>query len=332
MYDCILFDIDGVLVDIRKSYNAAIKETVEYVLKFITGNSFRALVTDQIILKFRQSGGFNNDIDTSYAIILAILANPPKNISQGRKFLAKIAENCDESGYVSVEKFLAIYDIVRWKKILAYPAPVKESMLARVFDEIFYGPDLFRKQDHLEPKYFTSGKPLIKNDKLAASARTMNKLNKMLHGNLALVSGRSRLAAEHSLQPIIKYFNYDASVFLEDKRREYAKPNPYAIKHAMKVMGAKTAVYVGDSAEDLFMARRAEKETGAEIAFVGVYGNSSEPDKTIDKFKQEDVEAIIRSVNQLPNIINKVHTCSLRHTWLLPEERRELKGSQRRRR
>ena len=163
MYDCILFDIDGVLVDIRKSYNTAIKETVGYMLKFITGSSFRTLVTDQIILKFRQSGGFNNDMDTSYAITLAILANPPNNISQGRKFLAKVAEILT-SGYISVEKFLAIYDIDKWKKMLNYPAPLEDSMLARVFDEIFYGPDLFRKQDHLEPKYWTTGRPLIKND------------------------------------------------------------------------------------------------------------------------------------------------------------------------
>ena len=121
-YDCVLFDIDGVLVDIRKSYNAAIKETVDYVLKFITGNnSFRTLVTDQIILKFRQSGGFNNDTDTSYAIILAILANPPKSISQGRKFLTQVAENSDESGYISVEKFLAIYGIDTWKKSTNLP-------------------------------------------------------------------------------------------------------------------------------------------------------------------------------------------------------------------
>jgi HAD superfamily phosphatase len=306
MYDCILFDIDGVLVDIRKSYNAAIKETVGYMLKFITGSSFRTLVTDQIILKFRQSGGFNNDMDTSYAITLAILANPPNNISQGRKFLAKVAENSDESGYISVEKFLAIYDIEKWKKMLNYPAPVEDSMLAQVFDEIFYGPDLFRKQDHLEPKYWTTGRPLIKNDRLAVSAKTMKKLHKMFKGNLAIVSGRSRLAAEYSLQPIIKYFNSDACIFLEDKKREYAKPNPYAVKHTMKVLGARTAVYVGDSTEDLLMARRAEKETGAKIAFVGIYGNNSEPDKAIDKFKQERVEAIIRSVNQLPNIINKV--------------------------
>jgi HAD superfamily phosphatase len=307
MYDCVLFDIDGVLVDIRKSYNAAIKETVEYMLKFITGSSFQRLVTDQIILKFRQCGGFNNDTDTSYAITLATLANPPKNISEGRKFLALVAENADESGRISVEKFLAIYDIDKWKKVLTYPAPVKDSMLARVFDEIFYGPDLFRKQDHLEPKYWTIGRPLIKNDKLAVTVKTMKKLNKMFKGNLAVVSGRSRLAAEYSLKPLMKYFNCDACVFLEDKKREYAKPNPYAVKHAMKVMSARTAIYVGDSVEDLLMARRAEKKTGAKIAFVGIYGNSSEPGKTIYKFKQEGVEAILRSVNQLPNIINKVH-------------------------
>ena len=332
MYECVLFDIDGVLVDIRKSYNAAIKETVNYVLKFITGNSFRTLVTDQIILKFRQSGGFNNDTDTSYAIILAILANPPKNILQGRKFLVQVADNSDESGYISVEKFLASYGIGKWKKLLNYPAPVKDSMLARVFNEIFYGPELFREQDHLEPKYWTFGRPLIMNDRLAVRAKTMKKLNKMFQGNLAIVSGRSRLAAEYSLQPIIKYFHPDACVFLEDKKRRYAKPNPYAVKHAMKVMGARTAIYVGDSAEDLLMARRAEKEIGAKIAFIGVYGNSSEPYKTIDMFKQEGIEAIIRSVNQLPNIINKIHCCSLKYTWLLPEEKRESKESQRRRR
>jgi HAD superfamily phosphatase len=307
MYDCVLFDIDGVLVDIRKSYNAAIKETVEYMLKFITGSSFQRLVTDEIILKFRQSGGFNNDTDTSYAITLATLANPPKNISEGRKFLALVAENADESGRISVEKFLAIYDIDKWKKVLTYPALVKDSLLARVFDEIFYGPDLFRQQNHLEPKYWTTGRPLIKNDKLAVTVKTMKKLNKMFKGNIAIVSGRSKLAAEYSLKSVIKYFNSDACVFLEDKKREYAKPNPYAVKHAMKVMSARTAIYVGDSVEDLLMARRAEKETGMKIAFVGIYGNSSELGKTIYKFKQEGVKAVMRSVNQLPNIINKVH-------------------------
>lgn len=305
MHDCALFDIDGVLVDIRKSYNAAIKKTVEFMLKQTTGKAFRGLVTDQIILKFRQSGGFNNDTDTTYAITLAMLANPQKNIASARKFLLKVAENADESGYASVEKFLADFGVEKWKGVLVYPAPVKDSTLARVFDELFYGPELFRKQNNLEPKY-ASGRPLIKNDKLAVSKKTMQKLHRMFNGNLAIVSGRSRLAAEYSLAPVMQYFNIDACVFLEDEKREYAKPNPYAIKRAMQAMGANTAVYAGDSAEDLLMARRAEKETGKKIAFVGIYGYSPQPAKTIAKFKREDVEALAKSVNQLPNTINKV--------------------------
>ena len=39
----------------------------------------------------------------------------------------------------------------------------------------------------------------------------------MFKGNLAIVTGRSRLAAEYSLKSLIKYFNSDACVFLEDK-------------------------------------------------------------------------------------------------------------------
>jgi len=306
MFDCALFDIDGVLVDIRKSYNAAIKKTVEYMLKSTTGRSFRNLVTDQIILKFRASGGFNNDTDTTYAITLAMLAGPARNLVEGRKFLMQVAGNADESGYLSVEKYLAKDGIERWKKLLAYPAPVSDSMLARVFDELFYGPELFKQQDHLEPKYWAGGTPLIKNDRLAVRRTTMKKLHGMLEGNLAIVSGRSRLAAEYSLKPVMKYFNLDACVFLEDEKREYAKPNPYAIKHAMQLMNARTAVYAGDSAEDLLMARRAEKEGRVKITFIGVYGNSPQPAKTAAQFRQEGVEAIAKSADQLPNTINKV--------------------------
>jgi hypothetical protein len=271
----------------------------------MTGRSFRGLVTDRIILKFRQSGGFNNDTDTTYVITLAMLARTPKSIAQGRKLLMQVAGNADESGYASVERFLASRGIEKWKKQLNYPAAVKDSMIARVFDELFYGPELFRKQNNLEPKYW-SGRPLIKNDRISVSAKTMKKLNEMFGGNLAIVSGRSRLAAEYSLKPVMKYFNLGACVFLEDERREYAKPNPYAIMRAMEAMGVRTAVYAGDSAEDLMMARRAEREAGVKVAFVGIYGNSPDPAKTVAQFRREGVEAIAKSVNQLPNTINKV--------------------------
>jgi HAD superfamily phosphatase len=302
MYDCALFDVDGVLVDIRKSYNSAIKKTAEFMLSRLSGRSFRGIVTDRIILRFRQTGGFNNDTDTTYAITLAMLSSPPKNTADGRKFLFTVAENADETGIASVEKFLANHDLEKWKDTLTYPAHVKESMLARVFDEFFYGPELFRRQNHLEPRYW-KGRPLIKNDIQAVTASTMRQLYKAFDGRLAMVTGRSRLAAEYSLRSLMRYFDLEASVFLEDERREYAKPNTYAIKKAMETMGAKSAVYAGDSAEDLLMARRAERETGAKIAFVGIYGFSPRPANTLSNFRHLGVNATARTVNQLPGLI-----------------------------
>jgi beta-phosphoglucomutase-like phosphatase (HAD superfamily) len=262
----------------------------------------RGLVTDKIILKFRQSGGFNNDADTTYAIALATLSNPPRNLVEGRRFLLMVAENADETGIVSIEKFMAPYGIEKWKDELAYPAPVSESALARVFDELFYGPELFKRQNGLEPKYW-KGKALINNDVQVVAASTLRQLHELFGGRLAMVTGRSRVAADYSLKKLTRYFDLDACVFLEDEKREYAKPNPYAIRRAMESMDAKSAVYSGDSAEDLLMARRAEKETGTKIAFVGIYGFSPDPSKTLENFGRLGVCNTARTVNRLPGII-----------------------------
>ena len=304
--ECILFDIDGVLVDIRKSYNIVIKRTVDFILKYTTGNTFlKGIVNDEIISKFRQTGGFNNDTDTTYAIVLVILLNPQKSIRSTREFLSFIARNTNEDGITSVEKFLSSYfhykDIQKLKEKLVYPAPVGSSLLATVFDEFFYG----IKYHKIKPKYYF-GKPLIENDKLLTTITTIKELTQKFNGNIAIISGRSKIAAEYSLKSIFNIFNQRACIFLEDEEREYSKPNPYAIKKAMKVMNSKTAIYVGDSTEDLLMVRRAEKEADIKIAFFGVYGCSTRPALTARQFRKIGAEAIIENVNSLPNILNKV--------------------------
>jgi phosphoglycolate phosphatase-like HAD superfamily hydrolase len=317
--DCALFDVDGVLVDTRKSYNIAISKTVDFVIKYVTGRSnLNGLVNQEIILKFRYKGGFNNDTDTSYAISLAALTNPykKKNVNNMRKFISYIASNANEDGIISVESFLASLssssfynntnNIRKLKELLAYPGPVGKSIVTTVFDEIFYGPELFKKRHGFEPKYYF-GKPLIEKDKLVATRTTINTISDIFNGNIAIVSGRSKLATEYSLGSIFNIFNKNASVFLEDENREYSKPNPYAIKKAMDIMGAKTAIYVGDSTEDLLMSQRVKSNTGSSkiIKFFGIYGCSAMPADTIRQFKENKVDAIIENVNQLPNILNK---------------------------
>ncbi|MGC2572043.1 MAG: HAD family hydrolase [Candidatus Nitrosopolaris sp.] len=313
--ECVIFDVDGCLVDVRKSYNTAIKKTVDFTLKYLVSkaalDNFRHtnLVSNDIILRFRQSGGFNNDTDTSYAICLAELANHGVDLSSAREFLYEVASNSDETGIISVEKFLTSLTsssfIGYLKRLLDYPAPAGKSVIATVFDELFYGPELFKKLHGTEPRFYY-GKPLIENDELVITRKTMDLLSRKFNGNLAIVSGRSELAAEYSLWPILDTFNQEACIFLEGERRQYAKPNPYAVLKAMKNIGVHTAIYAGDSFEDLIMVRRAEEKNHLRIVFCGVYGCSPRPRETIRQFKEKGAEVIIHDINQLPKILNKV--------------------------
>ena len=317
--DCALFDVDGVLVDIRHSYNEAIKKAAaEFLIRFYHGGkkdaglrlshrTVKEIATDRLIVKFRQSGGFNNDADTCYAITLALMAKPPASVKEGKAFLFKVAENADESGIQSVEEYLKgeSIEIEGYKGMLCYPAPVSESPLARLFDEIFYGPKLFEKQNGVKPKFITGkSRPMIENDKIAVSARTLKTLAEYFQQKLAMVTGRSRLATEYSLGKLMRYFNVDACVFLEDEKREYAKPNPYAINRAMQKMDAPSAVYAGDSTEDLLMARRAD--AGSQITFVGIYGFSATPRETLRAFKRAGIEHVEKSVNSLSRIVGRL--------------------------
>lgn len=310
--DSIIFDVDGVLIDVRRSYNLAIKNTVSFILNKINPELyFPNLVTDKIIAELRQTGGFNNDVDTCYAILLAVLSNEQGIINEAQKFVSMMTKSLDGVGIRYVEEFLASHvskhKVKNYKRLLNYPSSVGKSLLATVFDEIFYGPQLFLKQHKIEPRYYF-GEPLIDNDKIIIKKETMSKLSKFFDGKISIVSGRSKLAAEYSLDSISKYINRDACVFLDDELRRHAKPSPYAIHRAMKMLSARSTIYVGDSLEDLLMTKTAGKKYKLKMTFIGAYEYSFDPSRTIHQLTINGADAMIRTVNQLPNMLNKVNT------------------------
>ena len=61
----------------------------------------------------------------------------------------------------------------------------------------------------------------------------------------------------------------------------------------MNSLDAKTAFFVGDSMEDLYMSRKAEQEGDLKIKFIGVYGSST-TQQMIRKFKESHADIIIK--------------------------------------
>ena len=70
----IIFDCDGVLIDITKSYDLAIIKTTQYVLENFVKITGAIDVDFKIIDGFKSTGGFNDEVDLTYAAIISLVA------------------------------------------------------------------------------------------------------------------------------------------------------------------------------------------------------------------------------------------------------------------
>jgi HAD superfamily phosphatase len=166
---------------------------------------------------------------------------------------------------------------------------------------------LFKKQHGTNSKYY-SGRPLIENDILLVTNSTLKKISNMFDTRTGIVSGRSRIAAEYSLKSVFKLFDMKGSVYLEDEKREMGKPNPSALIKSVKSFGVSNAFYVGDSAEDLFMVQRARKISNLDIKLIGVCASNARSNQIRSLFTSNGTSLIVKNINELPNILNKVKT------------------------
>ncbi|MFB5615048.1 MAG: phosphatase, partial [Candidatus Nitrosomaritimum yanchengensis] len=61
--NAIIFDCDGVLIDITKSYDLTIDKTTKYVLEKLSHIEDVIDIDPQIIDGFKSTGGFNDEVD-----------------------------------------------------------------------------------------------------------------------------------------------------------------------------------------------------------------------------------------------------------------------------
>lgn len=303
--DAIIFDCDGVLIDISNSYDLAIKKTVDYVIKEIVNIDQTDLVTTKMIEGFKDTGGFNDEVDVTYSLILAIVAATKfkKPISE---FIFDVIKNSDQTGIVSVEKYLDTIkaDVTKIRKKLSYPGPHKTNLLYSIFDEIFYGTKLYSELYKRKPRY-VNGTGLIDNDMVLVKKELIDALRKKFGKKIAMVTGRGVVSTKHSLKDLFTEFDLKNSVFLEDEPREIAKPNPKSLISSTSGLGSSSCLFVGDSIEDYIMARKSD-ELGTKTLFCGIYGNSKNPDARRSLFEQKNADMILKSIDLIPKTLNLV--------------------------
>ncbi len=299
--DGIIFDCDGVLIDITKSYDLAIDKTVKYVLENFSQITDSIKIDSKIIDGFKSSGGFNDEVDLAYAAILSLVAAKKSNKSQ-HEFIFDVISNADSSGISSVEKYLEkLVDIGDIKNKLSYPGTHHENSLYQIFDQIFYGPELYSKLFKQSSQFSESG--LIENDIVIVNNFLIEKLQKRFASKLSIVSGRGKESIRYSLKSLLDKFDLKNSAFLEDESRELAKPNPESLIRSINGMNCNHCIYVGDSMEDFIMAKKAT-EQGYKTTFCGIIGTSKNPQEKLELFQRNGAKLVLESINLIPKMLN----------------------------
>ena len=300
-FDSIIFDCDGVLVDITNSYDQTIVKTTKYVLETLAKINDSIQIDFKIIDGFKSTGGFNDEVDLTYAAILSIVAAKKLKKDQ-TEFIFLVINNSDSTGIKSVETFIKDQtDISEIIEQLSYPGLHKDNILYQIFDQLFYGPELYSKLFQNTSKFSEPG--LIENDVVIFNNDLADKLGNKFHNQISMVTGRGKESVKYSLKHLLDKFDLQNSMFLEDEARELAKPNPQSLVNSITGMNSKSCLYVGDSMEDFIMAKKATI-LGNKTTFCGIIGTSKNPEEKLQLFEQNEAILVLDSINLLPKVLN----------------------------
>jgi len=303
-FDSIIFDCDGVLVDIRNSYDHAINKTISAIMKELFNDEVGDIVTSKIHFGLKSVGGFNDEVAVVYAIVMTLAASKKSKI-EFEKLIVDVISNANESGINSIDNYFKDQniDLMEIKSKLDYENSRKVSYIHKIFNQLFYGPKLY--EEIFNEKSQFNDNPLIDLDDIVLDNNLMLKLKNRFGTKISTVTGRGKFAFSYSMKNFLDDFDIENSVFLEDRPLNLAKPNPESLIESISGINSKCSLYIGDSMEDLLMVQKCQ-EQGYDVSFCGIYGSSDEPELKYELFQKNNASIILESIRELPKALNLV--------------------------
>jgi len=288
----IIFDMDGVLIDVSRSYREVTRLSVVYYLRHIIGLS--NIGYDFITLKdvdlIKKEGELNNDWDLTYTIINTILIayfdeynkdfykdfialNDIKNDITLYSKVQNLCKRLNKDIIIARLKKESIYKIFKSRKdklknhspFLLNRNDIKTgNIVKRIFQELYLGEELFKEIYGENPiLYHKSG--YINNEVLIP---TVSEIEKLYSSNiLSIATGRPEVEAIYAL----KHFKIDSFfkvIVSEDDvkkkegeiRKSLRKPDPYILNLCIEksnYIKSNPIYYIGDMPDDTLSAKRA---------------------------------------------------------------------------
>ena len=270
----VIFDMDGVLIDVADSYRRTIVQTVEIYLTQGLGFSKarQPLVTEGDILLFKQIGGFNNDWDLTTALLfyfLSLTDMQPSEMHATPQTLDEALHILRAAGHgrhMSAQALLRKKNVTEFIRRIRHYGNGLEAMrklvdsnaqalvfsegdlnstnlVKRMFQEIYLGPH-FQRIHHSLPRFY-KGQGMYRKEKLLIKRETLKRLSRRV--TLGIASGRPRAEAILALDRfgIGPYFKSlitldeceeaEARLLRDRKKTEsLSKPHPFSVIEAVR--------------------------------------------------------------------------------------------------
>jgi HAD superfamily hydrolase (TIGR01548 family) len=267
--DILIFDMDGVLIDVSRSYRETIQRTVQVYLETCLGfkNGKGELVAKQDISLFKSAGGFNNDWDLTAGLLLYLLSVSGFPPSPRKQEFSSVGEVVSHLKARSSNLNKNIPQLTQKKNLLPFIRKVKlaggglkgvrkalkgswegwvygdgdlnqENVVKRIFQEAYLGKK-FTSFYHFPP-LFHKKQGLYLREKLIIPKGILSSLRKRYR--LGIASGRPRFEAELALKRFRLSPYFDSMVTLDEcqeeetrifrttgRRVKYTKPHPYSL-------------------------------------------------------------------------------------------------------
>ena len=294
----LIFDMDGVLVDVRSSYRVTVAQAVQRYLRDGLGlNLPQTLVTPAHVAAGKLMGGFNNDWDLTAGLIGYFLAQLPAlpapaaplpDLDAILVFLAQTPHPAAAELHLqaAADRFVALIEPVRQaggalnglrqvigarnEGLVFYHGDLATTNLVlRLFQEIYLGPALLAELYQVRPR-FQHAAGLIDSETLLINPATLTALAQ--GRRLAIATGRLRAEATYALERLGLASCFEFCVTHDDVVAAEAaaglgvrlgKPSPWPLLTASARLdpgGALAAAYIGDTPDDILAAQRARAE------------------------------------------------------------------------
>jgi phosphoglycolate phosphatase-like HAD superfamily hydrolase len=323
----IVFDMDGVLIDVSGSYRETARKTAR--LFFDGARGFGKLpdplfpLTD--LAELKQTGGLNNDWDLTALtlhLLFALVKTPAGPLSAddspGPEEKIRRYDVSDLADFLNASTRPLMDLLVRYGRphdpfvTSCYHGDLDTgNRIKRIFQEIYLGPSLFTALHGGQPRCY-HGEGLIHRESLLMDPTLLADLSR--DHILAIATGRPRAEADFPLDrfDLRKYFQLvitlddctreEERIFTErGERISLKKPDPYMLDRIPHLIGKgfSECYYLGDMPDDMHAAR--SSKTG--YRGVGVVLSSADRENLRKAMLQAGAEQIIDDYAVLREIL-----------------------------